>query len=270
MMQDGRALQAGTSHDFGTTLADAFEVAYQGEDGASHQVHATSFGMSTRTIGGVLMSHGDDRGAIFPPAIAPIQVAIVPVPGRDEESTRAVDEAASIAERDLAMAGFRVTLDNRAGLRPGAKFFHWERRGVPLRLEIGPRDVAAGQATAVMRHDGQKGAVPLDSLVERVREALVGAQLALAERARALREERTRAVEDRAGVEQAVVDGFALARWCESKACADEIQEQTRATIRCFPFERTGASFAPLPDDPGACAWCTGEAKRRVIIARAY
>jgi prolyl-tRNA synthetase len=270
MMQDGRALQAGTSHDFGTTLSDAFEVTYQGDDGASHPVHATSWGVSTRTIGGVLMAHGDDRGAIFPPAIAPIQVAIVPVPGRDEESTRAVDDAAALAMRELVLAGYRVTVDSRPGLRPGAKFFHWERRGVPLRLEIGPRDVAAGQATAATRHDGQKRPIPLSELQAHVEDLLDEMQLTLGQRAREFRESRTRSVDDRAGLETAVTDGFAYARWCESRECADQIQGETRATIRCFPFERRDGEFVPYPDDPGACVWCGSESQRRVIIGRSY
>jgi len=270
MMQDGRALQAATSHDFGTTLAEAFEVSYQGDDGASHPVHATSWGMSTRAIGGVLMAHGDDRGAIFPPAIAPIQVAIVPVPGRDEDSMRAVEDAAALALRELTFAGYRVTLDSRPGLRPGAKYFHWERRGVPLRLEIGPRDVAAGQATAVTRHDGQKRPVPLSELQVHVEAALEAAQVALGQRVLAAREAHTRAVDGRAGIESAVVDGYASARWCEDTTCAEDMQAQTRATIRCFPLERRDGAFVPPPDDPGDCAWCGAPATRRVIIARAY
>ncbi|HET7769929.1 MAG TPA: proline--tRNA ligase [Chloroflexota bacterium] len=270
MMQDGRALQGCTSHDFGTTLSRAFEVSYQGEDGESHLAHATSWGFSTRVIGAVLMSHGDDRGAIFPPAIAPIQVAIVPVPGRDEASTQAVDDAAALALRELSLAGYRVTVDARPGLRPGAKFFHWERRGVPLRLEIGPRDVAAGQATAATRHDGQKRPIPLSALQAHVEDLLDEMQVALAARARSFRESRTKVVEDKAGLEAAVTDGYAAARWCEARACADDIQTQTRATIRCFPFERQDGAFTPAPDDPGPCAWCGAPARRRVVVARSY
>jgi prolyl-tRNA synthetase len=270
MMQDGRALQAGTSHDLGANFATAFDVTYQGDDGASHPVYATSWGMSTRVIGGVLMAHGDDRGAVFPPAVAPVQVAIVPVPARDEAGTRPVDEAAALAKRDLAAAGYRVALDDRPGLRPGAKFFHWERRGTPLRLEIGPRDVAGGQAVAVTRHDGQKRPVPLSGLPAAVEGLLGAAQGELAARARHMREARTRVVEDRAGLAAAVAGGYALARWCEKTDCAQAIQAATRATIRCYPLEARDGGFAGLPDDPGPCAWCGGAATRRVIVARAY
>jgi prolyl-tRNA synthetase len=270
MMQDGRALQAGTSHDLGPNFANAFDVTYQGEDGEAHPVYATSWGMSTRLIGAVLMAHGDDRGAVFPPSVAPIQVAIVPVPGRDEAGTRAAEQAAAAAQRELAQAGCRVAVDDRPGLRPGAKFFHWERRGAPLRLEVGPRDVAAGQAVAATRHDGQKRPVPLAGLGPAVAALLEAAQRDLRERARAFREARTRAVDDRAGLEAAVATGYALARWCERTECAQAIQAATRATIRCYPLEATDAGFAPLPDDPGPCAWCGTPATRRVVIGRAY
>lgn len=172
MMQDGRALQTGTSHDLGDTFGRAFDVTYQGEDGQSHPVFATSWGMSTRTIGGVLMVHGDDKGAVFPPAVAPVQVAIVPVPGRDDASTRAVEEAAADLHRDLSRAGIRVTVDDRPGLRPGAKYFHWERRGAPVRLEVGPRDVAAGQAMAARRDTGDKAPIPLSGAVAAVQALL--------------------------------------------------------------------------------------------------
>jgi len=270
MMQDGRALQAGTSHDLGDNFARAFDVSYQGEDGEAHPVYATSWGMSTRVIGGVLMAHGDDRGAIFPPAIAPIQVALVPVPGRDPAATRAVDEAAGAARQALTGAGYRVALDDRPGLRPGAKFFHWERRGAPLRLEIGPRDLASGQATAVTRHDGEKRPIPLSGLPAAVGALLDQVQTEVSARARAYRESRTRLVDDRAGLEAAVAQGYALARWCEDLACAKDIQDATRATIRCFPLERAGETYRPPPDDPGPCAWCGAPARRRAIIARSY
>jgi prolyl-tRNA synthetase len=270
MMQDGRALQACTSHDLGENFARAFDVTFQGDDGESHPAYATSWGLSTRVIGATLMAHGDDRGAIFPPAIAPIQVVVVPVPGRDEESTRAVERAAGEAQATLERSGYRVAVDDRPGLRPGAKFFHWERRGVPLRLEIGPRDLAAGSATAATRHDGEKRPVPLDTLADDVRQLLAGVQQGLADRARATRESRTQTVDDRAGLERAVAGGYALARWCEQRSCADDIQGQTRATIRCFPFTRDGDRFVPIADDPGPCSWCGTEARRRVIIARSY
>lgn len=270
MMQDGRALQSATSHDLGDNFARAFDVSYQAEDGSSRPVYATSWGMSTRVVGGVVMAHGDDVGAVFPPLLAPDQAVVVPVPGRDEAGTEGALTAARAAAAELRGTGLRAALDERPGLRPGAKFFDWERRGVPLRLEIGPRDVAAGQAMAVTRHDGQKRPVPLSGISASARALLDEVQAGLRARARAFREGRTHLVDDRAALEASLAQGYALARWCEDVGCAQEIQEATRATVRCFPFERRGEGFAPFPEDPGPCAWCSRPARRRAILARAY
>ena len=270
MMQDGRALQTGTSHDLGDTFGRAFDVTYQGEDGQSHPVFATSWGMSTRTIGGVLMVHGDDRGAVFPPTVAPVQVAIVPVPGRDDASTRAVETAAADLKQTLTKAGLRVTVDSRPGLRPGAKFFHWERHGTPLRLEIGPRDVAAGQVMAARRDTGEKMAVPLSGIATAVQSTLDAIQMNLRLQAHARREARTYTVDTRAGIEETVLKGYAFTRWCESRECAADMQAQSRGTIRCFPFEKHGNEFRPIPNDPGPCGWCGNHATRRVLVGRSY
>ena len=270
MMQDGRALQTGTSHDLGDTFGRAFDVTYQGEDGQSHPVFATSWGMSTRTIGGVLMVHGDDRGAVFPPTVAPVQVAIVPVPGRDDASTRAVETAAADLKQTLTKAGLRVTVDSRPGLRPGAKFFHWERHGTPLRLEIGPRDVAAGQVMAARRDTGEKMAVPLSGIATAVQSTLDAIQMNLRLQAHARREARTYAVDTRAEIEETVLKGYAFTRWCESRECAADMQAQSRGTIRCFPFEKHGNEFRPIPNDPGPCGWCGNHATRRVLVGRSY
>jgi prolyl-tRNA synthetase len=270
MMQDGRALQTGTSHDLGETFGRAFDVTYQGEDGQSHPVFATSWGMSTRTIGGLLMVHGDDKGAIFPPSVAPIQVAIVPVPGRDDASTRAVEGAAADLQRDLSRAGIRVTVDDRPGLRPGAKYFHWERRGAPLRLEIGPRDVASGQATGARRDTGDKAPIPLSGAVAAVQALLDTIQLHLRARAHANREARTFTVDTREGITETVLKGYAFTRWCEDRECAADMQAQSRGTIRCFPFEKHGDEFRPIPEDRGPCGWCGKSATRRVLVGRSY
>lgn len=270
MMQDGRALQTGTSHDLGDTFGRAFDVTYQGEDGQSHPVFATSWGMSTRTIGGVLMVHGDDRGAVFPPSVAPVQVAIVPVPGRDDASTRAVETAAADLKQTLTTAGLRVTVDSRPGMRPGAKFFHWERHGTPLRLEIGPRDVEAGQAMAARRDTGEKSAVPLSGIATAVQSTLDAIQMNLRTQAHARRKARTYTVDTRAGIEETVLKGYAFTRWCEARECAADMQAQSRGTIRCFPFEKHGNEFRPIPNDPGPCGWCGNHATRRVLVGRSY
>ena len=270
MMQDGRALQAGTSHDLGDNFARAFDVTYQAEDGEAHPVYATSWGVSTRLIGGVIMTHGDDIGCVFPPVLAPVQVAIVPILGRNEASARTALDAARTAEAALHNAGLRVALDERTGVRPGAKYFEWERRGVPLRLEIGPRDVAQAQAIAATRHDSRKRSIPLSGLTAAAQALLDEAQAALRARAHAFREQRTEPVDDRAALAAALTQGYAFARWCEDMTCAQDMQQNTRATVRCFPVERTNGEFARLPDDPGPCAWCGQPAHRRAIVARAY
>ncbi|MAG35014.1 MAG: proline--tRNA ligase [Dehalococcoidia bacterium] len=270
MMQDGRALQAGTSHDLGQNFARAFDVTYQTEEGDARLVSAASWGVSTRLVGGVVMAHGDDTGCVFPPLLAPVQVAIVPILGRNEASARTALDAAQTAEAALRDAGLRTAVDDRAGVRPGAKYFEWERRGAPLRLEIGPRDVAKGQAIAATRHDGQKRPVPLSGLATAAQALLDEVQAELRTRAHAFREQHTTTVEDREALTEAVAQGYALARWCENPGCAQEMQQDTRATVRCFPFERTNGELAPLPDDPGPCAWCGQPAARRVIVARAY
>ena len=270
MMQDGRALQAGTSHDLGTTFGEAFDVRFQAEDGSSNPVYATSWGVSTRLIGGLIMVHGDDTGVVFPPLVAADQVVIVPIGGRDPSSVPALLQKAHAIQAELMQAGLRVAFDDRLDQRLGARLFAWERRGVPLRLELGQRELDAGNVVAVTRHDGQKRPLPLDRLAAAIPQLLAEMQTDMGRRAREFRESHTVSVEDRAGLEVAVAQGYALARWCESVDCAKEIQETTRATIRCFPFERNGEAFVPLPEDPGACAFCSGPARRRVIVARAY
>ncbi len=270
MMQDGRALQAGTSHDLGTTFGEAFDVRFQAEDGSSQPVYATSWGVSTRLIGGLIMVHGDDTGVVFPPAVAADQVVIVPIGGRDHSVVPLLLQKAHAIRDELQRAGLRVAMDDRLDQRLGARLFAWERRGVPLRLELGQREMEAGNVAAVTRHDGQKWQLKFDGLDNAVDGILGKMQADMGRRAREFRESHTLIVEDRTGLEEAVAQGYALARWCESVECAKEIQEATRATIRCFPFEREGESFLPLPDDPGPCAFCGDEARRRVIVARAY
>ena len=210
-------------------------------------------------------------GPSFRPAVAPVQVAIVPVPGRDEAATRAVDEAAGAAQRELIGAGYRVARDDRPGLRPGAKFFHWERHGAAL--APGDRTPRPRRRAGHGRHPPRRReATQFRSPVSPApcRNSWPSCHLDLSARAGTTRERRTKTVDDRATLEATVVDGYALARWCEDFECARTIQETTRATIRCFPLERVDGSYRPAPDDPGPCAWCDAPARRRAIIARAY
>ena len=271
MMQDGRALQAGTSHDLGDNFARAFDVTYQAEDGNAHPVHATSWGVSTRLIGGVVMTHGDDVGCVFPPVLAPVQVAIVPILGRSEASARTALDAARTAEAALHDAGSACCAGRPDGRASWRQIL---RMGAPRRpATAGDRSTRRGTGPGHCRYParyGQKRAIPLSGLTAAVQSLLDEAQAALRARARAFREQRTEAVDDRAALAAALTQGYAFARWCEDVMCAQDMQQHTRATVRCFPVERTNGKFVRLPDDPGPCAWCGQPAHRRAIVARAY
>src|ERR1700754_1488359 len=189
MMRDGRALQAGTSHYMGTNFAKAFNIQYAGEDGNLTLAHTTSWGMSTRMIGGVIMTHGDDKGLVLPPRLAPYQVVIVPI-GRGDQAGEVQAAAAALAQR-LAGAGIRAHVDDRPQLSPGVKFNDWELRGVPIRLELGPRDLAAGSAVMARRLGGTKESIGLEGAPARLADELEAFQAFLFERATAFRDEHT-------------------------------------------------------------------------------
>ena len=261
MMQNGWALQSGTSHFLGQNFARAFDVTFQAESGERNYVWATSWGVSTRLIGAVIMTHSDDQGLVLPPRIAPVQVVIVPV---YKDKTKDEVMAAADALYAALRPHFRVKLDDRDNMRPGAKFFEWERKGVPLRLELGPRDVAKGQAFAARRTGGKFG-LSLDGAVEQVREVLDAIQADLLERARALREERTYDLEPGADLKQLLVDqpGFYRVPWGGDDDDEGRLQETTRATLRCYPDDQ--------PSVEGLTCPITGKPAREwAIFARAY
>ncbi|MCD6416797.1 MAG: proline--tRNA ligase [Planctomycetes bacterium] len=262
MMGDGRALQAATSHDFGQDFARAFDITFQDADGELRHCWTTSWGLSTRFIGAIVMVHGDDRGLILPPRLAPIQVVIVPI-WKDEEARSAVLEAVRKIEAELD--GLSVKVDDRENFTPGYKFNEWELRGAPLRIEIGPRDVAARQAVLARRDvPGREGKeiVPLDNLSDEVRRTLDAIQQALYQRAQQFRDSRTAEPEDYAAFTDAVAEGFARAWWCGGAACEQKVKDETTATIRCIPFEQPAAG--------GKCIVCGKSAEQQVIFARAY
>jgi prolyl-tRNA synthetase len=246
MMRDRKALQAATSHYLGDEFARAYGVSYTGRDGAQHHPFAASWGASTRLVGGVVMAHGDDRGLRLPPAAAPHQVVIVPVaPERSE-----VAEAAAALEATLRTAGRRVRLDDRRHVRPGAKFFEWELKGVPVRLEVGARDLAAGRVTLARRDRDGREEVPRDAVPARVDAVLREIQLGLLDDARGFRDRHTRLIGDRDELVEFLsgARGFALTAWCGAAACEAAIKAATSATIRCLTLE---------PEDPGApCPVC--------------
>ncbi|WP_283139818.1 proline--tRNA ligase [Rhizohabitans arisaemae] len=259
MMRDGRALQAGTSHYMGTNFARAFEIAYTGADGKAELCHTTSWGMSTRMIGGVIMTHGDDKGLVLPPRLAPYQVVIVPI-GRGE--------TAAEAARDLAVrlrgAGLRVHVDDRPQLSPGFRFNEWEMCGVPVRLELGPRDLEAGTAVMARRLGEGKESIPLENAPQIVAGVLEDFQAFLLRRATEFRDRRTVTVHSWGEFAEAVATGWARAFHCGQPSCEDEIKADTAATPRCVPLDAEAGS--------GRCVRCDtpSEYGKRVIFGRAY
>ncbi len=262
LMQDGKALQAGTSHNLGQNFAKAFEVQFQTREGTWEHVWSTSWGVSTRLIGAIVMAHGDDNGAIFPPRLAPFQIVIVPIWKSDEERAR-ISEAARLAAEELKGA-FRVKVDLREEVSPGWKFNEWELKGVPLRLEIGPRDLEKNQLTAVRRLDRRKIPVPRDGLAARAAALLEEIQNDLLEKGRAFLRANTRDVKDfdelKRGLDE--TGGFFRAHWCGAADCEKQIKDEAKATIRCIPFEGNRQD--------GTCVRCGRASKRWVYFARSY
>jgi len=264
MMGDGKALQSGTSHYLGQNFAKAFEIQYLDRGNELQNCWTTSWGVSTRLIGAIIMAHGDDKGLVLPPRLAPIQAVIVPISKSDEERAVVLPVAEDVFNR-LKAAGVRVKLDDRTEFTPGWKFNDWEMRGVPLRIEVGPKDVA-NQSAVLARRDipGRDGKtfVPQAELETKVPEALVTIQQAMFDKALAFREDRTRRPETYEEFKTAVEDGFALAWWCGDGACEDAIQTETKATNRCIPLDQPGGS--------GQCVHCGKPAQEKALFAKAY
>ncbi|HLB35655.1 MAG TPA: proline--tRNA ligase [Gemmatimonadales bacterium] len=266
LMQDNRALQAGTSHNLGQNFAKAFEVRYQTTTGDWEYVWSTSWGVSTRLIGGLVMTHSDDKGLICPPRLAPLQVIVVPI-WKSDSDQQGVLEAAQQARHSLVAAGVSAQVDDRDAVKPGAKYYHWEARGVPVRLEIGPRDVAQGQAV-LARRTGGKASVPLAGLADAVRRAMDEIQAGLLEAARQRREANSvRNVKDREALKDLMngAGGFAYAGYCGEAACETAVKEATKATIRVLPDGEFRSSPAPA-----TCVWCGGPAVTEAVWAKAY
>jgi prolyl-tRNA synthetase len=267
MMRDGRALQAGTSHFMGTNFAASFGITYTGESGTAELCYTTSWGMSTRMIGGLVMTHGDDKGLVLPPSLAPYQVVIVPI-GHGEQAAPQVSAAAELAAR-LTRAGIRTHVDGRPQVSPGFKFNDWEMRGVPIRLELGPRELAAGTALMSRRLSdrqphGAKEAIPFDAAPDVLAAELAAFQTMLAVRAADFRDDHTASVNSWPEFAAAVAVGWALALHCGEQVCEDEIKAETTATARCIPL-------AGEPEQ-GTCVRCGKPSAygKRVIFGRAY
>ena len=256
------ALQAGTSHDLGDHFGRVFGIRFLDRDGERKFAFNTSFGLSHRTVGAIVMVHGDDAGLKLPPAVAPVQVVVVPI-WRKNDDLAAVEGAVDrIVERLRPIA--RVRVDWREDRTAGYKFNDWELKGVPLRLEVGPRDVAADQAVLVRRDTREKRAVPLANLASAV-EGLLGAiQAHLFATAKRMLDEHTAAIETYQALAERVAAnaGWSLAHWCGGPACEAQVKAETKATIRCIPRD--------LPAEAGRCVVCGGTSERRVVFARAY
>jgi prolyl-tRNA synthetase len=261
LMGDGRALQAGTSHNLGQNFAKAFDISFQARDKSVQHVWGTSWGVTTRLVGGIIMVHGDDSGLVLPPRIAPYQVVIVPI-GRDNWRETVLPTAEAI-RKQLVDAGVRVTLDERDE-RPGWKFSEWEMRGVPLRLEIGPKDIEKSQVLLARRDTREKLGVPIDGLAARVVELLNDIQRTLLERAVVFRDEHTQQADTYDAFKQMLEGrpGFVLAPWCGSAACEAQIKTDTQATIRNIPMNP--------PKAEGSCVRCDSPAEFVVRFAKSY
>ena len=265
MMQNTWALQAGTSHFLGQNFARAFDVTFQNESGQREHVWATSWGVSTRLVGAVIMAHSDDSGLCLPPAIAPIQVVIVPIWKNDAEKEQVIAYSRA-AMGELRRAGLRVSLDDRDTLKPGAKYYEWERKGACLRLEVGPRDVAAGTFFSKRRTGGDKVALPAADLPNKVREILADMQAAMLAAAREFRDANTHAVDDYNSFKASLdaKGGWYLVPWCDDAENENKIKEETRATLRCFPLEGQEAAAGR------SCFFSGRPATHMALFARAY
>ena len=265
LMQDNKSLQAGTSHHLGQNFAKAFGVQYQTAAGGLEHVWSTSWGVSTRLIGGLIMTHGDDVGIVCPPKLAPTQVVIVPIYRTDTEREAVLQVTEGVAQ-ELRAAAVRVEVDVRDGMKPGAKYYEWEGRGVPLRLEVGPKDVAKGQVFAA-RRTGGKAPIPLRELVEGVRRTLGEIQSGLFRTALERRDNNSRrgVTKDELVALMEGPGGFAYGGFCGGRPCEDAIKEATKATIRVLPDEEFRS-----PTPPASCAWCGAPSVAEAVWAKAY
>ena len=262
MMRDTKALQAGTSHYLGQNFAKAFEVTFQNKDNREELVYATSWGVSTRLVGGLIMAHGDDKGLILPPKVAPYQVVIIPI-FRNNTKELVMDKVTQVVT-DLEQAKLRVHVDTDEKASPGFKFNEWEMRGVPMRVELGPKDIEKGQAVVVMRHSGEKHFIKLSELVKFLADQVVTVQNELFQRALDFRETNTHTVETWDEFKDVLENqgGFIKAYWNGSAEVEAKIKEETKATIRCIPFDQ--------PEAPGKCVYTGEGSSQQVIFAKAY
>ena len=265
MMQDGKALQSGTSHNLGQNFAKAFEIDFLDRNNNQKYVWTTSWGASTRMIGGLIMTHSDDDGLILPPKIAPVQVAIVPIFNNDQECSETQEFADTIANRlKEKIDQLQIIIDSSDNLRPADKFFHWIQQGVPVRIEVGPRDVKKQSAMVARRDIREKNAVPVDQITQHVVDLLEKIQQNLFERALNYRKQNTRTASSYAEFKEIIINqgGFISAHWDGSKEVEEKIKQETKATIRCLPLEKN--------PEPGKCMVTGLPSAQRALFAIAY
>jgi prolyl-tRNA synthetase len=269
MMQDNRALQAGTSHNLGQNFSKQFELKFAAESGGEEFAWNTSWGVSTRLVGGLVMTHGDDQGLVMPPRLAPIQVVIVPIYRKDEEREPVLAKARELPAR---LPNVRFHLDDRPKMTPGAKFYEWETKGVPFRIEIGPKDLEKGQLVLARRVVEEGGArkefLPEAEVLGSLERRLEEFQAFLLERALARREASSYRGVREYGRLREIVDGpggFVYTGWCGSAACEERVKDDTGATIRVMPDE-----VFRSPDAPDTCVVCGGDSVAEVVWAKAY
>jgi len=282
MMQDGKALQMGTSHYLGQNFAKSSDVKFLNKDGQLEYVHATSWGVSTRLVGALIMTHSDDNGLILPPKLAPIQVVIVPIYKTPDEQARTTAEAQAVAA-ELRAQGLAVKVDDREGLQPGAKYYEWERKGVPVRIEVGPKDLEKGSLCVVRRFVIEKEGESEQDLRKRKKqflpraEAIAGMparldalQQELRERALAMREKKTRIIDNLADFEsffKGEGGGFAWVHWAGTHEDEDTMAKRYETSIRCIPFEDQIPAAAR---GAGTCILTGQPSAQRVLMAKAY
>jgi prolyl-tRNA synthetase len=264
MMWDKRALQSGTSHYFGDNFAKAFEIQFLNKENKLTFAQTTSWAISSRIIGAMIMVHGDDNGLVLPPRLAPIQVVVVPIFKNDAEKEKVMEVADRIFS-ELKAAGIRIKMDDRDNVSSGFKFNDWEMRGVPVRVEIGPKDVEKG-SVALARRDkpGREGKtfVSQEGLTDSVKNLLIDVQASLLKRATEYRDANIHDVSDYEELKKVVQDGWAFSYWCESTECEKKVKEEAKATTRNIPFNQ--------PDVEGKCIVCGKPSKRKVYFAKAY
>ncbi len=263
LMQDGKALQAGTSHFLGQNFAKAFDVQFTGRTGKLEYVWATSWGVSTRMVGALIMAHSDNNGLVLPPRIAPLQTVIVPIFKTDEQ-LQLISEKAREIMTGLQNAGISVKYDDRDNLKPGFKFADYELKGVPVRIAIGPRDIENGTVELARRDTLQKETVPAQGLPERLKDLFIEIQASIYNKALNFRDDNTYKTDDWKEFTDIIENrgGFVLAHWDGTTETEEKIKEETKATIRCIPFDST--------EEDGLCIYSGKPSKRRVVFARSY